>query len=82
MNYASKGFYPRALPQPPRSFRHRGGANVIPLRRFRSYASVGPVIDFVLVAITAWIAIGAMLAIGIRSGQDIVGDLLRGWRWW
>ena len=80
MNHASEGFYPRALHQRPRSFRHRVGADVIPLRRLRNGAFLAAGIGFILIAIAAWISIAAMLAIGMPSGQDIVGPLVRGWR--
>lgn len=80
MNHTSESFYPRALPQRPRSFRHRVGADVVPLRRLRNGALVAAGLGFILLAIAAWISIAAMLAIGMPSGQDIVGPLVRGWR--
>ena len=82
MNYVSKGLYARALLHRPRSFRHGVGADVIPLRRLRDGAFLAAGIGFILIAIAAWISIAAMLAIGMPSGQDIIGPLVRGWPRW
>ena len=71
MNDASESFYPRALPQRPRSFRHRVGADVIPLRSFRNGALARGRARLHSRRDRRLDLIAAMLAIGMPSGQDI-----------
>jgi len=82
MNRTSKYIHARfhaGLGQP---YRPRALADIIPLRRRRDHDAVAPVVGFVLLAIAAWICLAAMLAIALRTGQDVISHLVPGWPWW
>lgn len=57
-------------------------AQAIRLGHHAGVDSVGSAIAFGLLAITAWILVGALMAALAGSGTDIVGRFVPRWPWW